>query len=133
MVKEKNIKKIVKMVKEDFSFLEKKVLGILLYGSTQRNEYNEKSDIDICIVAPKQEPRKILKEVFRKVDVYGKKYDVRIFEELPLYIKIEIIRNHTVVFGDIYDLYEYFYSIRKLWDDQKHRQEVTKEEILKSL
>jgi len=31
---------------------------------------------------------------------------------------------------DIYELYEYFYMFRKLWDDQKERQTLSKDEIL---
>jgi len=133
MVEKKDVKRILEEVKHDFSFLENKVLAVLLYGSAQKDEHHEKSDIDICIVAPKQEPKKILKEVFRKIDVYGKKYDVRVFEEMPLYIKIEVIRSHTLVFGSVHELYEYFYFFRKLWEEQKHRQKVTKEDLLKSL
>ena len=65
-----------------------------------------------------------MKEIFRKVDVHGKKYDVFIFEELPLYIKAEIIKNNEIVFGDAGEFYEYFYFVNKLWEDQKYRQEV---------
>jgi hypothetical protein len=52
---------------------------------------------------------------------------------LPLYIKIEIIQNHLLIFGNPYELGEYFYLFRKLWKDQEHRQKLTKEEMLEIL
>ncbi|MFH0836821.1 MAG: nucleotidyltransferase domain-containing protein [Candidatus Aenigmatarchaeota archaeon] len=117
-------------IKKDFLFLKDKVLAVLLYGSVQRKEHTKRSDIDICIIAPDKEPRKILKEIFRNVDVYGKKYDVHVFEEFPLYIKAEIIENHRLIIGDKHKLNEYFYKTRKIWDSQKHRQKLTKEDMM---
>lgn len=120
-------------IKKDFSFLfnKKEVLAVLLYGSVVKEEQTLRSDIDVCIVAPASENKaELLKEVYRNVDVFSKKYDVRIFEELPLYIQIQIIQNHEVVYTkDIYEMHEYFYYIRKLWEDQASRQHMTKEEL----
>ena len=120
-------------LKKDFSFLfdKKEVLSVLLYGSHAEHTETPRSDIDICIVAPDCDDRKgLLGEVYRNLDVYSKKYDVRLFEELPLYIQIQVIQKHEIIHArDIYDLYEYFYQFRKLWDDQAARQQVTKEEM----
>jgi len=124
---------VVKRVEKDFEFLKGKVLALLIFGSFARGEATARSDIDICVVAPKQKPVEVLKAIWRKVDVYGKKYDVWVFEELPLYLKIEIIENHEIVFGDAGELGEYFYFWRKLWEDQKHRQKMSREELLKLL
>ncbi len=133
MVKNKDLERIIKAVARDFSFLKGKVLGILLFGSASEGTRGEKSDIDICIVAPRKKPGEILREVFRRVDVFGKKYDVYIFEELPLYLKIEVVRKHTVVFGNPYELGEYFYTFIKIWENQKHRQKLSKKEMMKIL
>ena len=110
-------------IKKDFEFLKgrKEVKAVLLYGSYARNEQNIRSDIDICVVAPTlKTPKdfaKLLREIWRNVD--ANKYDVRIFEELPLYLKIEVIRNHKIIFSeDPYELSYYFYHYRKLWKDQ---------------
>ncbi len=133
MAGKKNLENIIEEIKKDFSFLRNRAMGVLIFGSLSEGKTGEKSDIDICIVSPKQDPEKIIKEVLRRVDVRGKNYDVHVFEELPLYMKIEIIENHTVVFGDIYEINEYFYFFRKLWNDQKHRQKLSREEMLKIL
>ena len=60
------------------------------------------------------------------------RYDVRVFESMPLYLKMAVIVHGEVVHArDIYALYEYFYMFRKLWEDQKRRQMLTNEEALK--
>lgn len=125
MVKEKELK-------NEFVFLKEKVLGILLYGSYAKGEETPKSDVDICIVVGNREKMdKILREVLRKID---KDYDIKLFEELPLHIKMNIIENNKIILTkDRTELYEYFYFYRKLWEDQKHRQEVDRKEIIKSL
>jgi uncharacterized protein len=49
---------------------------------------------------------------------------------LPLHIKIAVIEEGLVVYArDILELYEYFYPFRREWEDQKHRQEVSREEM----
>ena len=90
-------------------------MGILLYGSHVKGEATKRSDVDVCLVRPKSG---VYEEVLRKL---GGKYDVKIFEELPLYVQIDIIRNHVVVYGDELELSEYFYRFRKLWKDMEHR------------
>ena len=75
-----------------------------------------------------------MNEIFRKLDVFSKKYDVRFFEEMPLYIQINIIKSNKIIYSkDVYELYEYFYYFRKLWEDQAIRQEVTAAEMAEIL
>lgn len=122
----------IKIIEKDFQFLKDKILALLLFGSRAIKKQHEKSDYDICIVKP--ESKEIIREVFRKINVNEKKYDVHLFEELPLYMKMRVINNHEVIFSkNIYDLYEYFYFYRKLWKDQEKRNKITKEDILKML
>ena len=126
--------------KIDFGFLEKdeNVLAVLLFGSGVKGQLNSRSDRDFCVVAPEirdiGEMRSLLKKIYVNLDVVGKRYDVWLFEELPLYMKLQVIGAHKVVFcRDLPGLYEYFYFYRKIWNDQKHRQEMDKEELLKVL
>ncbi len=117
---------IITEIKKDLSFLMEKVEkreieAVLLYGSYAENRQVARSDIDICIVAQKLKTPKqfsmLLSQIWQKTD--ANKYDVRIFEELPLYIKMEIIKKHIVIFSrDIPELYYYFYHYRKIWQDQ---------------
>ncbi len=115
-------------IKKDFEFLEKDVLGVLVYGSYVKGESTPRSDIDICIVIGKpstpSEMRKTLSNVWRNVNINKRNYDVKVFEELPLRIKMGVIEEGKVVIGKKLDIYEYFYKFRKMWNDQKHRQEM---------
>ena len=119
-------------LRKEFSVLEgdERIFAVLLFGSHVRRRTHKKSDLDICVVAPNSDPKEIMQSIFRKVNLSKKNYDVYIFEELPLYLKMEVITKHRVVFArDKYKLYEYFYLYRKLWADQQHRNELKKEEL----
>ena len=121
---------VKRRVKTDFEPLLDDVLGILLYGSLAAGVDNERSDIDISIVAPVIDDkigfsRRILS------NVRDARYDVRVFELMPLYLKAEVIERGEVIYTkNIFKLYEYFYYFRKIWDDQKHRQKLSKKEVL---
>ena len=126
-------KELLDQIYNDFSnVIEKKdILGILLYGSFTKDKNTNKSDVDICIVAPNEDLHQLLSFILQNINVSAKKYDVRIFNELPLYIKIHIIEDGLLIYSsNKLDLYEFFFIYRKLWDDQKHRQKISKEDLL---
>lgn len=103
-------------LKRDFAFIKDEVRGVLLFGSAVKGELNKRSDIDIALVTPKT--KSVLLKVFARL---GQKYDVKIFEDLPLLIKMDIIKHHLVIFGDDVELSYYFYRFRKEWNDVEHR------------
>lgn len=103
-------------LKKEFEFTKDDVQGILLYGSHARKDADERSDIDICLIKPKNNG--ILSHIFQKVT---NKYDLKIFEDLPLYIKMEIIENYTIIYGDEPSISYYFYHFRKNWEDMNYR------------
>lgn len=107
---------MLQRIKEDFKFIKDEVKGVLLFGSHAAGNEDKRSDIDICLVSPKN--RRILLKVFEKL---GDKYDVKIFEKLPLNIKMDIIKNHKTIFGNEIELSYYFYNFRKEWRDVEHR------------
>ncbi len=124
---------IVAKVKADLQFLDdplwqERLLGVLLYGSQSTGEAGENSDIDLCIVAPEALDQSKLWRQFIS-HLRDSRYDVRIFELLPMYLKAAVIEQGVVVHcKDEPELYEYLYSFRRDWDDQKHRQTLTPEE-----
>ena len=105
-------------LKKDFEMFKDDALGILLFGSSARMEDVERSDIDICIVRPANDG--LLTEMNRML---GGKYDIKVFENLPLYIRIEIIHDHKIIYGDEVELSAYFYRFRRLWADMVPRVE----------
>jgi len=109
------LKALVKQAKDDFSIFKDRCMGVLLYGSYAKGKQTPRSDIDICIVKPLEVS---MEEIYAK---FGGKYDAKIFENLPLHVKIDIIKNHIVIYGNKIELSAYFYFFRKLWGDMKHR------------
>ena len=103
-------------VKKDFEEFCGDALGILLYGSRAQGCWSERSDIDICIVAPGNDY--VLMRINKKL---GGKYDVKVFEKMPLYIQIEIIHNHRIIYGAAAEIGAYFYRFRRLWADMEPR------------
>ena len=124
---------VLAKAKRDFQFLQERVLGTLVFGSWARGEASDRSDIDLCIVAPRaSDPGALWREALSQIQ--DSRYEVRIFELLPLYIKMAVIEEGVVVYSrDVLELYEYFYPFRRVWEDQKRRQTVSREEMLEML
>lgn len=90
-----------------FGILREDVRGVLLYGSWATGESHEKSDIDICIVAPFAEDETA---IWRSAitAVRDDRYDIRIFELMPLHLKMRVIEQGVVVYSrDVLELYEF--------------------------
>jgi hypothetical protein len=120
---------IIEKVGKDLAFLQDDVLGVLLYGSWATGDRHEMSDIDICIVAPFVEDKTAL---WRSViaAIHDDSFDIRIFELMPLYLKMAVIEQGVVVCSsDVLELYEYFYPFRRIWGDQKRRQTLSRDEM----
>lgn len=116
---------LFQIIKADFKDIatNNEIQAILIFGSTVTGDRTARSDVDVCIVAPVAHDRvEILQSAWRQV---GGKYDLWLFEELPLYIKSEILQNHQILFcSDLPALFEYFYPYRKLIADMVYRQRV---------
>lgn len=126
-------KTLLEQIYRDFvPLVEKKgVLGILLFGSYASDQQTNRSDIDICVVAPRTDNHELFSHILSNIDIRSKKYDVRMYSELPIHIQIRVIEKGILIYSpNKLDLYEYFYFYRKIWEDQKKRQELTKEELL---
>ena len=111
-------------IKKDFRFTTSNpaIQGVLLYGSYATGDDSPRSDIDICIVVPQQDLSEMYSFIMRNLENNISMYDVRFFEELPLYICAEVIeRGIPVICRDIPALYEYFYKFRKRWADAVYR------------
>jgi len=107
-------------VKEDLKKIDN--FWVVIYGSSLSEYYIPlKSDIDIAIITQikeKKENLNIWKDIMGE---FAEKYDIKIFELLPLFIKIEIIENYRVIFGNPLEISEYFYHYRSIWKDMVHR------------
>ncbi|RLI99798.1 MAG: nucleotidyltransferase domain-containing protein [Candidatus Aenigmatarchaeota archaeon] len=109
----KILKRLVETVKKD-----KDVLAVLVFGSYARGE--RYSDIDVCIV---------LKEKMKNLEMSRKKLyyissfplDIHIFQQLPLYIRIRVLKEGKVIYCKDMDLlYDTAIKTIKEFEDYKH-------------
>ena len=107
---------LIVLLKNEFEFIRCEVEGVILYGSKAKGSADERSDVDICIVRPQN--RNVLGRIYSKL---GDKYDIKIFEDLPLYLKLDVIGNYKVILGSEPDISYYFYGFRKLGQDMRNR------------
>ena len=115
----------LKEVKNDLEFLNK--YWTVVYGSYITEDFiPNRSDIDIAIITRQKEDQ-TNKNIWIKLLEHTKiLYDIKIFELLPLYIKMNIINDYTVLFGDPLEISEYFYFYRKIWKDMEPRIQANK-------
>lgn len=115
-------------VKRDLAPLEHKILGAILWGSRAKSHAHAGSDIDLCLVAGERPIQEVLSEAWRALPT--PEYDVRVFEELPLYLKGEALDHGRIVLArDPVRLSEYLRPHRRLWEDQAARRHRTPEDL----
>ncbi len=109
----------LKDIEKDFSCFKDSILGILLFGSKANGTHNKRSDVDVCLIAGgKNNADKLFGDIL-KTNLTGK-YDIKIFELLPLKLKGSILENHRIVWAkDRNELDYYLYKTGRIWNDQK--------------
>lgn len=105
--------------RSDLTFL--RGYEVVVFGSYASKTANNRSDIDIAVITRTNDRSRCITIWKGLLGRAPPVYDIRVFELLPLQIKISVIENYEMVFGNRLDLSEYFYSFRKLWQDTKHR------------
>ena len=112
----KELSKIVEKVMKDGD-----VLAMMLFGSYARGE--KFSDIDICIIMqPKNFNALSLSKKRLEYLTDFPDYDVRVFQQLPLYVRMRVLKEGKIIFcrdeDAMYDLairaireFEYFKPI----------------------
>ena len=98
-----------------------KVKFIILYGSAAEERMIKGSDIDLCIYyddSPEEASGfrfKVLSELFDDI------YDVQIFQQLPLYVRVEVFKGRVIYCKDKRLLYEEAIETIKDFEEFKHR------------
>lgn len=103
----------------DLSSIPVTIPGIYLYGSLAEGRSDERSDVDICLVAGRDnDPVRLQSLIWQYLS--SDRYDIRIFELLPLYLQIRILARGILLSSpDPAALGEYLYPWWKRWDDQR--------------
>jgi len=74
---------------------------IFLFGSNVNGNMRNESDIDLCLYydGPEGEASRFRLKVLS--ELFSDKYDVKIFQQLPLYIKKEVLKGIVLYSEDI--------------------------------
>ena len=112
-------KKIDRAVQKIRSLGGDKVRFITLYGSASVGRMKEDSDIDISVYyddADASEFRlKVLSELFDDV------YDIKIFQQLPLPLRMQVLRGKVLYSDDTPFMYDKAYETIKEFESFKRR------------
>lgn len=100
---DKVLTRIIEQAKKDSA-----VIAVALFGSYARNEPYQ--DIDVCIfLKPGEYSSEELFEKQLKYTPPEEKYDVHLFQQLPVYIKKRILKEAKILYCKnedlLYDLY----------------------------
>lgn len=114
-----NSKPSLNQIRADLKSLQN--LTVVIYGSYTSGNFTTRSDIDVAIITKKTNApeNQVIWEKY--VGQAPEKYDLKVFELLPLDVKYSLMKRYLVVFGNGLELSEYFYHFRKLWNDCQHR------------
>ncbi|MCG3217417.1 MAG: nucleotidyltransferase domain-containing protein [Candidatus Heimdallarchaeota archaeon] len=120
---------LINQLEKDLKMLmeESEVIGIVLFGSIVTNQDHHQSDIDICVVVSEPESS----ETFHKVLRFNQPpYDIKLFHNLPVHVGIEVINNHFIIYErKEFEISEFFYFKRRMYEDEMRRQELSSEEL----
>jgi len=97
-----------------------RVRFIILYGSYSRNQNTSSSDIDIAVYyeATKEDRFKFRMKI---LGILGDIFDVQIFQDLPLYIKKEVIKGKVLYYDNLEFLYDLSRKTYRDYEDFKKR------------
>lgn len=108
-------------------------IGAFLWGSQVEGRAHERSDIDICVVAgPGVDRQALYSRLLRHVIRPG--YDVKIFEDLPLYLQGAVLEADALIWArNEVELFEYLRPFRRRWADESHRLAANDEALRQAL
>ena len=116
--KSAELNRLLARVKKD-----KEVLALIIFGSAARDEQAPFSDVDICVVMTSQpKPFELTSLSHKRLEyMKGDSLDVRIFQQLALYIRVRVLREGRILFvRDENQLYELAFRTAQAFEDFKH-------------
>jgi predicted nucleotidyltransferase len=110
--------RLLGMVKQDGE-----VLAVIIFGSAARDEQAPFSDVDICLVMmPPPRPSSLTGLSYKRLEyMKNNSFDLRVFQQLPLYIRVRVLREGRILFvRDENQLYELAFRTAQAFEDFKH-------------
>ncbi|QYZ80451.1 nucleotidyltransferase domain-containing protein [Methanofollis formosanus] len=99
----------------------KKVRFVILYGSVARGDAREGSDIDLCVFFDGSPAEASRFRFLALAELFSDRYDLQIFQQLPLYVRVECLRGRVLYCPDERFLYDVAVETIREFDAFKHR------------
>ncbi|MHA1299526.1 MAG: nucleotidyltransferase domain-containing protein [Candidatus Helarchaeota archaeon] len=93
-----------------------KIGFIILYGSHLDNYHFNDSDIDICIYI-EGEKKDLAQIRLNLLKIFNEKFDIQIFQLLPIFVQIEVLKGKILYVRDENLLYEVANSTIEEFED----------------
>ena len=100
LIENKKFEELIKHLKT-----KKSIIAVILFGSYAKGNFNEKSDIDICIITDK-----FISNADFDYPLKDEGYDIHFLHSLPLEIKFKVFSEGKILFVNDEEKYN---SIRK--------------------
>lgn len=116
-----NVSPVVNLIKKIGG---EKIKFVILYGSVVEGKQTPLSDVDIAVYyeGNKEERFKFRMEVLGSVN---DKFDIQTFQDLPLYIRNEIISHGKILYQKSYsEIFDVFIKTIKSFGDFKPRLDI---------
>ena len=98
-----------------------RVRFIILYGSVAEGRARESSDVDLCIYYEGSREEGERFRFFALSELFDDRYDIQIFGNLPLYVRMEVLLGRVVYCPDERFLYDAALDTIREFDAFKHR------------
>jgi uncharacterized protein len=114
------------LVREALATLERiegfeKVRFVMLYGSVAKGAARADSDIDLCIYFDGPQDEASLFRFRALAELFDDRYDIQIFLQLPLYVRVDVLSGILLYAPDLEFVYDVAYATIREFDDFKHR------------
>src|ERR1700737_425674 len=95
--------------------------AVFLWGSHATGSAHARSDVDICVIAgPGADVAALQRLLWREMAAETEQLDLKIFEDLPLYLKGAVLDEGVLLWArDEAALEDYLWRYRKLWRDAR--------------
>jgi hypothetical protein len=94
---------------------------IILYGSAAENRMTKESDIDLCIYyeGERMDAARFRHDVLSHLSGTG--YDIQVFQHLPLYVRVEVLKGIPVFIRNTRFLYDKATETLRDFEEFRHR------------
>lgn len=73
---------------------------VYLYGSKAKGDSTERSDIDLCLYYDLDDKEELYDTLFKIKGSFPDRYDIQMFQLLPLYVKKEVFEGDLIYADD---------------------------------